>query len=73
VRWEGVVKPLERITTKDLAAILVDSLRDRGALVFALGPIGGALKRASRTELEVLHIEGEGLPLAKRKQELEKR
>jgi len=34
VRWEWVVKPLERATTKDLAAILVDSLRDRGALVF---------------------------------------
>lgn len=33
VQWEWVVKPLERATTKDLAAILVDSLRDRGALV----------------------------------------
>jgi hypothetical protein len=33
----------------------------------------GVLKRAFRTEVEALHIEGEGLPLAKRKQELEKR
>jgi hypothetical protein len=34
VRWQWVVKPLERATTKGLAAILVESLRDRGALVF---------------------------------------